>query len=317
MTPAPSKFRSFDTGITAIDTDYIRPLLDASHLIVSEGHAAYVDTGTNHSVPNLLAALRRAGLESESVEYIFLTHVHLDHAGGAGRLAAALPRAKVIVHERGAPHVIDPRRLISATIAVYGEAQYRTLYGELVPIAAERVIVAEDGAQFQFGKRRLQSLYTPGHALHHHCYVDYETREIFTGDIFGISYREFDTVRGAFIFVTSTPTQFDPKQMTASIDRIASLELDAAYLTHYSRVTDLPRLAEDLRRDVEAYVALAKQYADAPQRTLSLRAALREYFERRLDAHGYRGSAESRATWLDTDVQLNVQGLEAWLARSG
>src|SRR5690348_9955539 len=113
---------SYPHGITAIDTDYIRPGLAASHLIVQSGRAAFVDVGTNHSVPRLLAALEALGLAREAVDYVLLTHVHLDHAGGAGALLRELPRARAVIHPRGAPHLINPARLVMASIAVYGEA---------------------------------------------------------------------------------------------------------------------------------------------------------------------------------------------------
>ncbi|HEU5398586.1 MAG TPA: MBL fold metallo-hydrolase, partial [Gammaproteobacteria bacterium] len=133
---------SFPHGITAVDTDYVRPRLDASHLIVRGGRAAFVDTGTTHSVPRLMAALESKEVAPADVDYVFLTHVHLDHAGGAGELMRHLPKAKVLVHPRGAAHVVDPAKLIAGTKAVYGETEFTRLYGEIPPIAQERVIEA-------------------------------------------------------------------------------------------------------------------------------------------------------------------------------
>src|SRR5690606_38653332 len=121
------------------------PGLAASHVIVHRGRAAFVDTGTSRSVPLLLAALDILGIPRDAVDYVFITHVHLDHAGGAGRLMQELPVAQAVLHPRGAPHMVDPSRLIAGSIAVYGEERYRQLYGELVPIPAERVRVVQDG----------------------------------------------------------------------------------------------------------------------------------------------------------------------------
>src|SRR5215469_14947033 len=116
-----SNTKYFGDGITAVDTNYVRPLLDASHLIVRDGRGAFVDTGTSHSVPSLLDAVRASpGLTIEDVDYVFLTHIHLDHAGGAGELMRHLPKAKLVVHPRGAAHVADPAKLIAGTKAVYG-----------------------------------------------------------------------------------------------------------------------------------------------------------------------------------------------------
>ena len=103
-------------GITAVDTEYVRAGLAASHIIAHEGRAAFVDTGTTHSVPQLLSALEELGLARDAVDYVILTHVHLDHAGGAGQLMRALPQARAVIHPRGAPHMIDPAKLIAGSM---------------------------------------------------------------------------------------------------------------------------------------------------------------------------------------------------------
>src|SRR5215471_20479487 len=129
-------------GITAIDTEYLYPGHAAAHLIEDSGHAAFVDVGTNSSVPYLLGALDELGIAREAVDYLLLTHVHLDHAGGAGALMRELPNARAVLHPRGAPHMIDPSRLVAGSRAVYGEERFAQFYGELVPIPRERVLVA-------------------------------------------------------------------------------------------------------------------------------------------------------------------------------
>src|SRR5579863_2378067 len=162
----------FEHGISAIDTDYVRPRLDASHLIVRGGRAAYVDTGTSHSVPALLEALVEKDLSPAAVDYVFLTHVHLDHAGGAGELMRHLPNAKVLVHPRGAVHMADPAKLIAGTKAVYGDAEFERLYGRIPPIPAERIVEVPDGLLVRLGGSEFLFIHTPGHALHHYSIVD-------------------------------------------------------------------------------------------------------------------------------------------------
>ena len=142
-------------GVHLIDTHYLRPGHASSHLVVDDGRAAFVDTGAAPAVPRLLAALDELGLSREQVDYVFLTHVHLDHAGGAGQLMQALPNAKAVLHPRGAPHMIRPARLIAGSIEVYGEALYRQLYGELLPVPEDRVIATEDGTRIRLGKRNV------------------------------------------------------------------------------------------------------------------------------------------------------------------
>ena len=132
-------------GIHVIDTGFERPRLDAAYLVVEKGRGAFIDCGVNHSVPHLLAALDGAGLAPKDVDWLILTHVHLDHGGGAGELLRHLPGARLVVHPRGARHMIDPSRLWAGATAVYGEAEMQRSYGQLVPVAADRVVEAPDG----------------------------------------------------------------------------------------------------------------------------------------------------------------------------
>ncbi|MFO0450498.1 MAG: MBL fold metallo-hydrolase [Pseudomonadota bacterium] len=298
-----------------MDTDDFRPHLDASHLIVEKGRAAFVDTGTTHSVPNLLAVLAAKGLARGDVDYVFLTHIHLDHAGGAGALAQALPNARVVVHPRGAQHLVEPAKLIAGTKAVYGEEQYAKLYGDLVPIPAERIVATEDGTSLSLAGRRFDFLHTPGHALHHHVIHDHGADAVFTGDTFGLSYRDFDVDGRAWVMPTTTPTHFDPDQLHASIDRILALEPKALFLTHYGRITQVERLGRELHAGVCAFVELARRHAKTPDRDRVLREEMFRWLSVSLDAHGYTGDTAERHRLLDVDVDLNVQGLVHWLDR--
>lgn len=308
-------------GITAVDTQYLRPQFDASHVIVQDGRAAFIDTGTTHSVPHLLAALDQLGVARDAVDYMFLTHVHLDHAGGAGELMRQLPNARAVIHPRGAQHMIDPGKLITASIAVYGEENYRRLYGDLVPIPAERVVAAEDGQIFALAGRSLECIHTPGHAMHHQCIVDREHAVAFTGDTFGLSYRELDVDGRAMVIPTTTPTQFDPEQLVASIRRIAALKPDALYLTHYSRVTDIPRLAAELERQLGVIVAATRAAAtasgdDRAECKRRIVAAMRDLWLSTARNHGVQISDAGILSMLELDLELNADGLIAWLDRA-
>jgi glyoxylase-like metal-dependent hydrolase (beta-lactamase superfamily II) len=308
-----ARLQRFDNGVTAVDTEYVRPQLDASHLIEQGGRAAFVDTGSNDSVPLLLDALAQLRLSAEDVDYVFLTHVHLDHAGGAGLLMQKLPRAKAVIHPRGAPHMIDPSKLIAGSIAVYGEAEFHALYGELVPIDEARVVIAGDGDVFDLGGRKLRAFYTEGHARHHYCLDDPASKGVFTGDSFGISLRDFDTGNGAFIFPATTPVHFDPDEAHRSVDRILACDPDCVYLTHYSRVTNVEKLGSDMHRRIDDFVALAERYKDSAARTETMRAAMFDYLTGELREHGCVVSGDTMAAQLEMDVGLNVMGLEYWL----
>jgi len=302
-----------DAGIHTIDTGFVRPGFDAAYLLVEHGHGAYIDCGTGFSVPHLLAALEPAGLTAADVDWLILTHVHLDHAGGAGALMAQLPNARLLVHPRGARHMIDPTQLWAGASAVYGEAEMRRAYGELVPVARERVVESADGQVVELAGRPLRCLHTPGHAKHHQAIYDAKANVCFTGDVFGLSYRDFDTAAGPFILPTTTPVQFDPAALHASIDRLLALRPAAMYPTHFGRVEDVERLAADLHTQIDAMVALARDADGKPDRHERLTAALAALYAQRAAAHGWRGDYTALIELLHTDIELNAQGLEVWL----
>jgi len=302
-------------GLFAVDTEYMRPGLAAAHLIHEGGRAAFVDVGTTHSVPYLLAALDELGIARSAVEYMILTHVHLDHAGGAGALMQALPNAKAVLHPRGAPHLIEPAKLIAGSRAVYGAAVFDNLYGEIVPIAADRVVTTQDGQHIELAGRPLEFIHTPGHALHHQCIVDLQYSAVFTGDTFGLSYREFDTAHGAFIVPTTTPTQFDPDQLIASIRRIASYQPESVYLMHYSRVTGIPRLAEALESQVRQFVEIARNHLGSADAKAGIMNDMRQLWLTLLREHQCTLSESRIDELLATDLDLNAQGLVVWLER--
>ncbi|HEV2227841.1 MAG TPA: MBL fold metallo-hydrolase [Steroidobacteraceae bacterium] len=302
-------------GISAIDAEYLYPGHAAAHLIEDCGRAAFVDVGTNDSVPYLLAALAELGIARESVDYVLLTHVHLDHAGGAGRLMQELPDARAVLHPRGAPHMIDPSRLIAGSRVVYGEARFTQLYGELVPIPRERVRVAADGERIALGARTLELIHTPGHAMHHYAVVDAAHGSIFSGDTFGISYPPLATPRGSFITPSTVPTQFDPQQHLASIDRMLSYRPESIYLMHFSRVTGVPRLAELLKEQIPELVAIARRHAHAADRAHRIRADMLALWLALARREGSTLEPQALERALEGDLELNTQGLIAWLDR--
>lgn len=322
MTPTTPHHHPF--GIVTLDAEYVRPGLAAVHLIVEQGHAAIIDTGTNAAVPHVLAALAALGVAPEAVDFVIVTHVHLDHAGAAGAFIAACPNAKLVVHPRGARHMIDPGKLVQGSMAVYGEVVFRELYGEIVPVPAARVIEADvlskEVFSLDFNSRRLEFIDTPGHARHHYCIHDLTSNTLFTGDTFGISYREFDVQAGntrkPFIFPTTTPVQFEPEALHASIDRLVARNAEAAYLTHYGRVEYLPTLAPQLHELIDAYVELALAASgDAQVRLETLKWAISDLLLARLRQHGCTLDEAVCRELLDNDVDLNSQGLLVWRDR--
>ncbi len=301
--------------ISCIDTLYQRPGLAACYLIDSAGEAAIIDTGTAHTAPLLMQLLAAKGIQPAQVRYIIPTHVHLDHAGGAGQLIQLLPEAELVIHPFGARHMIDPAKLIAGATSVYGEARFNALYGSLLPVPSERVVEAPDGLTLDLGKRKLHCLDTPGHARHHICIHDNQSNGFFSGDTFGLSYREFDTQNGPFVLPTSTPVQFDPDAWHTTLKRLADFQPARIYLTHFGMVEYTRKLAADLYQAIDDFVSIA-ELADAADRTAQIRQDLFDWSVKKLAGHGCRQSPAQIEALLGMDLDLNAQGLEIWLDRN-
>ncbi|EXI85164.1 MAG: hydroxyacylglutathione hydrolase [Candidatus Accumulibacter sp. BA-94] len=305
---------SYEHDIHAVDAGYVRPLLAAIHLIVEKGRVAIVASGSNASVQPLLDALTALDLSPAAVDYLILTHIHLDHAGGAGSLMCLLPNARLLVHPRGVAHMLDPSRLVAGVTAVYGAAAVSRLYGEILPIAGHRIIAATHGLQVDLAGRELLCLDTPGHARHHISILDQRSASFFTGDIFGLSYRELDRDDRQFIFPTTTPVQFDPAAMHASIDLLLSHRPQVMYLTHYSQVRDVAAKAARLHELIDAHVGIARAaQAAGSQRQARIRAGLQELLLSETERFGCQLPTAQVLDIFATDLDLNAQGLAAWL----
>ena len=301
-------------GICAVDSVYDRRLQTAIHLLVEGDRAAVIDTGTSHAVPHVLAALEAKGVAPAQVDYVILTHVHLDHAGAAGQLMARFPNARLTVHPRGARHVVDPSRLLSATVAIYGAEQTRRIYGEILPVARERMIETPEGATLRLAGRELLFLDAPGHARHHVVVRDAASGHVFAGDTFGLSYRELDQDGRQFSFPTTSPSQFDPPALHRSIDRMLSLEPAALYVTHFGRLTNLTVLAADLHRLIDAHAELGERHRHAgAERKRLLTEGVSALVLAERERQGWRLPSEKVLEVFALDIELNAQGLESWL----
>ncbi|MDH5552911.1 MAG: MBL fold metallo-hydrolase [Nitrosomonas sp.] len=307
----------YDHGISAIDAQFHRPQRASIHLIVENGVAALVDTGTTFSIPGVIQVLTEKNLTVDDVAYIFLTHIHLDHAGGASECMRRLPNAKLVVHPRGARHMADPTRLVAGAMAVYGETEFKRVYGEIHSIDANRIIEAPDEFRMQLNGRPLLFLDTPGHARHHYSIYDERSNAFFTGDTFGVSYRDFDVAGMEFIFPTTTPVQFDPDAAHASIDRIMSYNPQHVFLTHYSRVGHLTQHAESIHSLIDQFVDISKNAnKSSSDRHATISAAIQDLLLNRLIQHGCQLAPKDICDLLSSDIKLNTQGLEHWLDQS-
>jgi len=300
-------------GVLAIDSGYVRERLAACYLLEGESEVAFIEVGTNSSTPRLLATLERRGWAPEQVKYVIVTHVHLDHAGGAGSLMSQLPAATLLVHPYGARHMIDPARLEAGSRVVYGDELFDRLYGNLVPVAQERTRAMHDGDAVELSGRRLRFMDTPGHARHHFCVHDSLTNGWFSGDTFGLSYREFDSDRGAFILPTTTPVQFDPSALKQSVRRLLEVQPDCMYLTHYGRVENVQWLAGEMIDGIDVLAEIGEQFELHGSRGEKIAAAMTDWLRVRLKAHGVALPEQECLRLLQADITLNASGIECWL----
>ncbi len=311
------RYDDLGDGILCIDTGLYRHGLAACYLIQEQERLVLVDTGTAHTAPRLLELIAARGLRPEQVEYVIPTHVHLDHAGGAGNLMAACPNARLVIHPKGARHMIDPEKLTAGATAVYGEEAFARDFGRLIPVGEERVIPASDGMVLELAGRRLTFLDTPGHANHHGCLFDERSRGFFTGDTFGIAYRELNTENGPFLFAPTTPVAFDPEAWQASLDHLMRYAPQAMYLTHYGRLERPQDQLGALRESIRgmAGLALAEESGDADNRLERLRSGMADFLTQSAHCHAPALDTERIEKLLAVDIELNAQGLEVWLKR--
>jgi glyoxylase-like metal-dependent hydrolase (beta-lactamase superfamily II) len=216
------------SGLDYVDLHFLGiPEIIATAVIQGSSGVALIDPGPSTTAATLLSALERKGIALKDVRQILLTHIHLDHAGITGLLVRDNPAIQVFVHERGAPHMVDPARLLSSAARLYGGDMER-LWGDFLPVPRERITVLKGEETISVGGRDLQVAYTPGHASHHVSYFDPSSRVAFVGDVGGIR-------RGERLFVMppTPPPDIDLEAWRASEDRILAWDPDTLFLTHF------------------------------------------------------------------------------------
>ena len=298
-------------GISVIDSGYFSKDFAAIYILRQGNEVAIIETGNKYSATNVQKALEMDGLSFSDVSYIIPTHVHLDHAGGAGELMNRCENAQLIVHPRGARHMIDPSKLIAGAMAVYGEANYKKLYGEIMPIDSSRVIEADDNFILDFEGRELKFIDTPGHARHHFCIWDEMTGSMFTGDTFGVSYREFDKGNEVYIFPSTSPVQFDPEALIKSIEKLITYRPKRVCLTHFSAIDPTNKVVDQLIDGIHFVSSLAKEYASHREAEEIIQDEMMSYFLKGIKKIG-NDDLEFCRDRLKLDVEINTQGLIYW-----
>ncbi|HEX7665422.1 MAG TPA: MBL fold metallo-hydrolase, partial [Polyangiaceae bacterium] len=285
----------------------ILPKFTACYLRTAGDECAFIEAHTAHALPRLLHELEKQGKTPEQVKYIVVTHAHLDHASGVGALAEACPKAIVVAHPRTAKHMIDPRKLVEGATAVYGKERFTELYGEMKPIAKERVKSLEDGESIELGGAKLTAWHTYGHAFHHFVVDDPATDTVYTGDTFGLVYPALQHF-GRFAIPSTSPTGFHAEEARKSIAKVLSLGRRFVAPTHFDAYEDKDVIARELSHWIDRCDAWVQEHtksgepADVVQKKLEAQwtAALHE-------TAPHFGPDEMKI--LALDIELNSQGL--------
>jgi glyoxylase-like metal-dependent hydrolase (beta-lactamase superfamily II) len=238
-------------GITAIDTLMGGRERYTAGYLLEAAEPTLIETGPGTSVEPVANALGHLGVGADELAHIVLTHIHLDHAGGAGALSARFPRASVWVHERGAPHLADPARLVASTARVWGEAEMRELFGPTEPVDASRLRPLLEADTIDMGDRRLDALHTPGHASHHVALVDSRTGVVFTGDALGIHVPDLPVLRPA-----TPPPEFDLERAVDSIERIRERARSILLFAHFGPLRDVDATCDLAIRRLRAWTGV-------------------------------------------------------------
>lgn len=310
-------FDDYEGHVTVIDSQYCRPRFAAIFMIEQKGRVAFFETGTRSSFPLVLEALESKGLSPDAVDYVIVSHVHLDHAGGAGVMLDAFHGAKLVVHPRGVRHMVDPSKLIAGTKAVYGQDEMKRAFGDILPIPEERIAAAPDGLVLELAGRPLRVVDSPGHARHHICLFDEPNRYLFTGDAMGISFRELDGPAGPTLVITPAPTQFDPPVLHSTLDVLMGLKPSRLFLTHYGPVDATRELLSRLHEQVDQFVVIARGAAElsGEARHKALHEGVRRMMIEIAAANRVPLSPAEVERAMAYDIQMDALGLAAWLDR--
>ncbi len=295
------------------DNWHLFDLLEQGKVGLSSGYLytgpkkVLVDTGSALCHEHIVQALNELGLALTDLDYVILTHLHLDHAGGAGVLAKHAPQAQFLCQKRAARHLIDPTRLIVGAGTVYGDDVER-LFGEILPVPEKRVRVMADGEKLDIGDRVLQFYDTPGHAKHHLSVWDAQSRLVFTGDTIGIRYvKEYTNWDFELVFPSTSPTDFDPEAVHYSVTKIKELDPHMVCHTHFG-----PSLASDAFAatlfGVDALATLIKRVYRPDIAWTEVADEIRLHLQAHIRTLGHNIETLDAGP-LDLDIELNAKGL--------
>ena len=296
--------------IIPVDCNYVEVEFATAYLLVENGKGFFIECNTNYAIPHLMEAARMEGLSPEQIEGLIITHVHLDHAGGAGLFLKECPNAKLYAHPRAARHAVDPSKLIASATEVYGPEFMAKLYGEILPCPADRVVVLEEGDGVAFQGCILKTHHTRGHANHHLVVIEPTTQTLFSGDSFGVSYPKINSKHGLVIIPSTSPTDFDGMAALETIDWISSQDLKQVALTHYGFIPQeqIPESARQLRDQLQFSIELLGRIQKLGLDVDSVTQHILDWNLHYFGSRNVRLDAEDLKL-LQIDFKVNAQGL--------
>lgn len=277
----------------------------SAYLILDDA-PTLIETGSARSHEILIQGLRQLGVSPLDLKYVIVTHVHLDHAGGAGQMMQLAPQAKLVVHPRGARHMADPTRLWDGAKSVYGDA-ITDLFGSVVPVPDEQILVRDHNETLDIGSRTLTFFDSPGHAKHHFTILDPKSNALFAGDAVGIRYaKRFTGWNYEWVMPSSSPIDFDPDAVERTMQMLADVPFEWVYHAHFGKSPKRQAIAETLRC-AKAFAHLVGAVYRAGLTAKELEEDLRDWFRDDLKNQGF--NAPSDMSILDIDIILDTMGL--------
>lgn len=278
----------------------------AAYLVRGYQRSILIESGPGSTIDALVAGIRAAGIDVSDLTDVYVTHIHLDHAGAAGLLAAMNPNLKVHTHPFGAAHVVDPSKLIASATRIYGDQMDR-LWGSWAPIDESRVIPIEDGETIDLGGRTLTAYFTPGHARHHVAYLDQESGDLYTGDVAGVH------IPGAgFVLPPTPPPEFDLESWAQSIALMRSLNPLRLVPTHFGPVTNPAAQLSELESELAHFVEIAEESFAAGEDQTQLTARLQADTAAHVDAGQFELVARLE---LASPAYMAAMGLTRYLTK--
>lgn len=298
------------SSIELIDLDFMdTPGVIASYLLAGDDGLTLIESGPATTRERLEGAIRNAGYSLSDVSRIVITHIHLDHGGAAGAIMRDYPNMRLSVHPLGAPHMVDPTRLLSSAGRIYG-VQMERLFGEVVGVPEDRIDHLTDGDVVRLSGRPLRMLFTPGHAAHHVAIFDELTRTLFTGDVGGVR-----VPRSAFVAPPTPPPEFAPDLWRDSIERLRSLQPARLALTHFGFFDDVDAHLDRLMPGIESVTGIAREVLTGGGSLDALTARLLE--AERESVVGPDATRELRQLELASPAYVSAMGLQRYLKKRG